>query len=458
MHSELTVRMRSKRYEQCIVKYAGKNRGCFICVTDDVQFTTLLRTTLVKQLGLGQEALIVTADATQLLRIVRNAIIRRAVPLVFMERIIDSKDMSVLVRQIKNAFTEVRVIVLTNEAERQRLVLLHEVGADNFITKPVSINALIEKIAFTIKPQGKLGQLVDLARTMISQGNPQQALKVCKQILEIKSNSAAAFLVTGDAFRALGKFERAREAYEKASKNAEMYLEPLRKLAELYGDAGDMEKKLHYLERLDQLSPLNVERKVSMGEIHLGMGNVEAADKLFDIAVNMAIREAAGYVGEVAVRVADIYARKDPLLSEKYLRRALEAKGQFLGKDDIGTFNRLGILLRNQGKWREALVEYQKAARVVSDDENLYYNMGMACAEGRNYRDAQTFMLRALALNPALPSAAAPIAYNMALIFMQNDDRKKALECLRSALERDPDFTQARTTLERLEGEIAASA
>lgn len=449
MANDLATRLKGKQYEQAIIDYLH-NRGHFICITDDTQFVTLLRTTLLKQLGQTPDCLTTTSDPDQILRHIREISVRKTMPVVLLERAMSGRDMGFMVRQIKNAFTDVRIIMLTGEADRQRLVLLHEIGADNFITKPISINGLIEKIAFTIKPQGKLGQLIDLARSYVTQNNPQQALKICKQILELKSNSAAAFLVIGDAFRALGKLDRARDAYEEASKNSEMYLEPLRKLADLFGELQDTAKRLYYLERLDQLSPLNVERKVDMGEIHLVLGNEEAAGKLFESAVSLATKEAASYIGEVASRVAAIYAEKDPSQSEKFLRRALDAKGQYLSKDDIATFNRLGILLRNQGKWREALTEYQKAIKVAPDDENLYYNMGMACAEGRDFREAQTYMLKALAINADLPRSAVTIAYNIGLIFIQAGGKEKAKDCLTIALELKPDYEPARKALQHL--------
>lgn len=449
MANDLASRLKGKQYEQAIIDYVN-NRGHFICITDDTQFATLLRTTLLKQLGQSLDALTTTSDPDQILRYIRDISLRKTMPVILLERSMAGRDMGFMVRQIKNAFTEVRIIMLTGEADRQRLVLLHEIGADNFITKPISINGLIEKIAFTIKPQGKLGQLIDMARSMIAQNNPQQALKVCKQILELKANSAAGFLVIGDAFRALGKLDRARDAYEEASRNSEMYLEPLRKLADLYEELNDIPKRLYYLERLDQLSPLNVERKVDMGEIHLNLGNEDAAGKLFESAVSLATKEAASYIGEVASRVAALYAEKDPGQSEKFLRRALDAKGQYLSKDDIATFNRLGIILRNQGKWREALAEYQKAIKVAPDDENLFYNMGMACAEGREFREAQVYMLKALAINPDLPRTAVTIAYNIALVFIQSGGKDKAKDCLKMALELKPDYEPALKALAHL--------
>ncbi len=447
--STLDARLKAKQYEQTVVDFLN-NKGHIICATDDTQFTTLLRTTMLKQLGQTIESLSSTSDVEQVLRIVREVSSRKHAFLLILERMIAGKNMGYLVRQLKNAYPDLRIIVLTSETDRQRLVLMHETGADNFITKPVSINGLIEKIAYTVKPQGKLGQLIEQARNFLVLNNPQNALKVCKVILDLKPNSAAAFLIIGDAMRELGKPERAREAYEEASKHAEMYLEPLRKLADLHGELGDMPNRLLYLEKLDKLSPLNVERKLDMGEIHLRMGNNEVAGQLFDSAVTVASKEAMAHISEVATRVAEIYEEKDPAQSEKYLRRALDAKGAYLSREDIATFNQLGITLRNQGKWREAIVEYKKALKVAPDDENLYYNMGMACAEGRDFKESKSYMSKAMSMNRGIINVTPNIAYNIALIYIQTGDREVAMECLTAALQQDPNFELAKTAIASL--------
>lgn len=136
MPSDIATRLKNKQYEQSVIDYLN-NKGHLICITDDAQFTTLLRTTVLKQLGQNADVLTATSDPDQALRIIREVSGHKAIPLVFLERMIGGKDMGFTVRQIKNAFPDLRIVMLTNEAERQRLVLLHEIGADNFITKPM---------------------------------------------------------------------------------------------------------------------------------------------------------------------------------------------------------------------------------------------------------------------------------------------------------------------------------
>ena len=448
------VRAKQAQYANTVTEYMTKQSGHVVALSDDQSFLTLLRLTLVKELGLPQsDILTFVSDPSQLLRVLKDVTKQHPAPIVFLERSMGGRDQSFLVKQFKDAFPKVRIIVLTVTAEKARLMLLHEVGADNFIAKPVSVNTLIEKIAFTLRPQNKLGQIIDAAKLLLAQQRADEAIKLCQQILEIKPNSAAGFLVLGDAYRAKGEKEHAQEAYETASQHAELFLEPLRRLADLHGESGDSQARLRYLQRLDALSPLNVHRKVDMGELHLTLGNAEEAQRLFDTAVEQVTKEALTHISSIAGRIASFYAEKDPVQAEKYLRKSLDTKGNMLSVDDISLFNQLGISLRQQGRWKDAIEEYGKAIKIAPGDENLYYNMGMACAEGKDFQAARGHMIKALEINAELPRLAANIAYNMGVVFLQADSPERAAACLKIALELNPEFAAARQALQRIPGQ-----
>ncbi|MEG2139921.1 MAG: tetratricopeptide repeat protein [Bilophila sp.] len=452
MALDMNMRMKQKQYEATIIDYVKVDNGHFISMSDDQSFMTLLRMTLIKELGLSQTDIFTPVlDPGQLLRVIKDVSSKHPAPILFMERAMGGRDLSFLVRQFKDAFPKLQIIVLTISAERERIMLLHEVGADNFIAKPLSTNTLIEKLAFTLKPQSKLGQLIDLAKSMLQQGQPEKALSLCEQILELKPNSAAGFLVKGDAMRQLKRPEEAKEAYQTASNQADLFLEPLRRLAELAGEMGDRTEQLKFLQQLDALSPLNVERKVDMGEIHLALGRPFEAEMLFDKAVEQITKEAMGSISTLTGRIAAFYTEKDPVTAEKFLRKSLEAKGRFLTREDINIFNQLGISLRHQGRWQDAIVEYTKALKIAPNDENLFYNLGMACAEGKDFREARRYMLKALEINPNLPQTGANIAFNLGVVFLQAGARERAGVCLAIALELNPNMTAAKQALARLE-------
>ncbi len=443
--------MKIKQYENTVVDYIRKSNGGFVVATHDTTFVSVLRNTIHKQLAVTEECIVSVMDENNILKAVQDVSRRRKNVLVFIERVFNNKETAFLVKQIKNAFSEIKVVILTGETERQRLVLLHEIGADNFISKPISMNILIEKIAFTIKPQGKIGKLIENGKQLVTNEQYEDALKIVRQILDIKPNSAAGLLIMGDAYKGLGKKDKAVEAYETASNHAAMYMEPLKKLAEFYEGEGDHENRLRYLEKLDKLSPLNVERKVDMGGIHVSLGNEEKAEVLFDQAINQARKEAMSYIEEISSKIGGIYEKKDPGKAVKYYRKALELKGDMLDKSDIKTFNALGIALRRQGKWREAVDEYNMARKVSPEDENLLYNIALAYAEGKEMRRATENLAKALELNPEFHMQDPVIAYNFGLIYTKarkGDDAKVFLE---AALSLNPGFEKAQKLLDSLQ-------
>lgn len=451
MSNDVVLKMKQKQYEATIIEFVQSQKGHFIAVTGDQTFLAALRTMLTKHLALTQPELFTwVAEPTHILRVINDTISNGRLPLLFIERIHNGTDQSQLVRQLKIAYPQVYVIVLTVDVEKHRIMYLHEVGADNFIAKPVSSNTLVEKLAFTIRPQTKLGQVIDVAKSMLAQEQYEKARQLAMQILEMKPGSAAGLMLLGDAEKNMGNIPAAREAYESASKNADLFLEPLRKLAELAEEIGDDENRLKYLERLDRLSPLNADRKVNIGEIHLSMGNTQKADLLFEAAIDQATKDALLHVGAISTRIAAMYADKDPEKSEKFLRRALAAKGKFLSHDDIVTFNQLGITLRQQGRWLDAITEYKKALQVAPEDENLYYNMGMAYAEGKDFAEARKCMVQALKLNSNFPYASPSIAYNLGVVFLQAGARDQSRQCLNIALELSPEMDIARKALAKL--------
>ncbi|WP_297848109.1 lipopolysaccharide assembly protein LapB [uncultured Desulfovibrio sp.] len=442
-------KQQDKAYGEVVIEYLRDN-GQVICISDDNAFTDMLREVVYTRLKMPAGCLTISSNADMLLHTVRQLVAAEKKPLLLVEQNLRNRDMTYMLRQLKNGFPELWSIIVTHEVNKQRFVLLHESGVDNCIVKPVGAQALLEKVALTIRPQGKVERKLEWARGLLGQGEHLRALQVCKEALEVKSNSAAALLLIGDIFRAMQQYDKACEAYENASRTSSMFLEPLRKLAEVHAETGNASKRLACLERLDELSPLNVERKLAIGELYLKLNRPDKAKKMFDQAIHLSDREAREYVSSVAFRVADVYMDKDPQTAAVFLQRGLEGKKGFWGPEDLIIFNRLGILLRRAGKWREAAEEYRKALQVAPNDEKLHYNLGMAYLEGKDFESARASILKALALNPDLPRKSALVAVNLATVFVQTGDNMHALPLLRQALEQDPENSTAKEMLEQI--------
>ncbi len=430
-----------------------RENGQIILVSDDMAFAGSLRELVCNTLKMPQSCISQQANAENLMRIARNAVENKKAPLIIIEQNLRGRDLTYIVKLLKIGFPELKVIILAKETDRQRFVLLHESGVDGCLVKPADSQALLEKIALTLRPSAQLERSLEWARVLLGQEEYLRALQVCTQALEQQSNASAVFLLMGDIFRSMKEYDKAVEAYGKAMGGSTIYLDPLRKMSELYAETGDMQKQIECLEKMDEVSPLNLERKIQIGELLLKLNQSEKARKVFDSAMKLSNRQARENVSGVAYRVADLYVSTDPETAASFLQRGLDARKEFWSMEDIATFNRLGILLRRMGKWEDAANAYLKAISVAPNDENLHYNLAMARLEGKELEGARASALKAMAINPDLPRKSSRIASNLAAVFMSTNDKMHAMPLLRQALEQDPENAEARELLANAEKE-----
>ena len=449
--ADFQAKQKQNKQRGIVREFFEKYNGRALCLSDDPTFVVLLRT-IFKEMQIPVSGTLVTIPAaTSAFKEITDAFADGKKPILFMERTLNEiGDTGFLLKQSRDTFPKLKIIVLTTTAEKERIMLLSEAGVDGFVLKPISVNDLMEKFAVAVQPPGPFRQLLDKARELVVNNISDQALFVSKKVLEIKPDSAAGYVVLGDALRIAGDIEKAKAAYERACKYSGDYLEPLQRMADLAKETGQKELQLEYLKRLDAVSPLNAQRKVEIGELHIALGNTEAATQLFDNAVSRVYKDAMAQVAAMTEKIAVSLQDSDPVQAEKYLRKCLELKGRDLSVDDIATFNQLGISLRRQGRWEDAITEYKRALGIAPNAEGLFYNIAMAYGEGRDYESAVRFMQKALSLNPDLPWQSATLAYNMGKVFSLGYTLDKAKQCLEIALKLNPELEDAKASLNRL--------
>ena len=113
---EASNRAKLNSYQDTVINYITKENGHILAVSDDQAFCTQLRLTLAKEMGLTAQSIFTAiADPRMMLRELRDILARHPAPLIFMERSIGGQDLSFLVGQIKQAFTALKIIVLTGD-------------------------------------------------------------------------------------------------------------------------------------------------------------------------------------------------------------------------------------------------------------------------------------------------------------------------------------------------------
>lgn len=439
--------------ESAIFEYV-MGGGKFLVLTTDTGFVELVRSTLHHSLGLSKKCFLHFTKFEELMALIESEPAGRF--LVCMERLLSGLTSAQAIEKILRANSQTGIIVVTQEVDQYTIALLVEQGAHNVIIKPISVASFTEKLAFTIAPQGRFSKLIDKGKKLLAAEEWGEALIVADEILDQKCDSAAGFMIKGDAYKGLKMLAKAEDMYKRAVRSAELYLAPLKRLAELYEQSGESDKQLKYLYKLHEISPLNTQRVVRIGELEIASGNAMDAEEMFERAMGLARREAAEIISSLSARIADICADRDPDMAAKYSKKSLDLRGEAFSAEDIATVNILGISLRKKGKWEEAIREYSRVLAVIPDHAGLMYNMALAYSEGGQDSKALEVIRRALELDPKLPDSGKNIAYNIGRIFRKGG--QDGTIYFKKAYEQDPNDKMLWETLKRSQSERLVAA
>jgi tetratricopeptide (TPR) repeat protein len=336
------------------------------------------------------------------------------------------------------------------EVEREYIIQIYEMGADNVIVKPISVNSLIQKLALTLNPDNNWSKKVDECKTLIQMGKLSEAEKITEDFLKQKPDSAIALILKGDISRAKNNFREAEHYYTLASKKNKLYLEPLKKLVELYEQTNELKKKLESLKKLDRLSSLNHHRKIEIGHTHIQLNQEEEGKKYFDQAIKQVQKQATNMLCSAMMEIAQKLKNQRPDLSSQYIARAINTKGNNLSRKDLWMFNEMGVALRQQNRWEEAIEYYKKGLEIAPMDGGLLYNIGMAYAQGKKYYKALEYFKKALENTPEILNESPNIAFNIGKVYFKVNDFQEAQKFLSKAMELDPNFTEAKKLLQRI--------
>jgi len=442
--------MADKKYDSIVYDYFEKRHGTVVLISEDAIFKKMLASTIHKITGTRRDNLNTYENVQTGLKKIQENTKNKTESVVFIERHIAGRPSTDTIITMKRLLPDLRIIVLVGETKRENIAYFYEIGVNNVISKPASMNNIIEKMAFTIKPQGKLSEYMGLGKRFLAAGKLKEALDVSTKILKIKPDSPAGLMLRGDVFLEAGKRDDAIKSYLLAHESSRLYLEPLKKLANAYKDV-NQEEYLKYLKKLDRLSPLNTDRKTNIGKVYVDRKEMGRAEKYFDLALESAKQEAMSMVSSVAERISDAVGQASPSMSEKYLAKVIESKGNNLTKEDLTLFNKLGIALRGQGKWREAIDNYTRALDISPDDEGLHYNMGMAYYDGKELKMAAKSFDIALEKNPEFYKHSEGASMNMGGIYMEAKRFDKARIFFTNALTLNPRNTTAKRKLDAIE-------
>lgn len=306
-----------------------------------------------------------------------------------------------VVREIRTdkKLQELPVMMITGETYRDQVVRAGELGINGYIIKPFKTNTLSGKIIAILEARANPPDHVKLIKAgeeLADKGDYDKAIAVFKESRNLKEGARVLALI-GEARQKKGEMEKAVDYYRMSNEKNPDYLKAHALSAKLHLKMGNEDAALESLKKANSISPNNADRQVNMGEIMLKRGDDENAKRAFD--------KAARQDPALNVDIAEMYLENGKAeVAESFFRKSL---GGSASKSHV--YNRLGIALRRQGKWQEAVDEYKKAIMIDPGDEAIHYNMGRAYMEGGKNGEARDCFNKALKLNPDMQEAKAEL-------------------------------------------------
>ncbi|QGY39847.1 tetratricopeptide repeat protein [Pseudodesulfovibrio cashew] len=440
--------MAQATYDNIVRHFLEEENGFIVYLSDDSAFARTLRSIFHRDIGFKGEVLFTYASQEPALRKCRE-LARDGVPcLIFVERMLGGEPTTDFLIRMGRELPAVPMILLTWEATQETVAYFFELGVARVLVKPVSANTVIQAMAQTLNPPVFLKRLMGRYEERFNNGDFDGALDTADRILLIKPSSVQALVMRGDALMRIGDEDQAVQAYMTAHEAKPMYMAPLIKLASAFRDMED-ERALAYLKTLDEMSPLNPERKIDIAEQHLLRNEQEEAEAYLEQGMAVAERETRSMVGDLTTRIVDAVFGVAPELAVKYLYRVIDSKRR-LGRDDLTHFNRLGVILRGEGRWEEALEVYEKALGIDREDPAVHYNMGLAYWEGGKRSKALHCFEHALKSDPLFFSSSVGATLNIGLLYYDLRQYHDAEPFFQHALSLDPENRTARKRLDAI--------
>jgi len=297
-----------------------------------------------------------------------------------------------VIREIRadNEIGDLPIMMVTAETDPAQVVRAAEEGINGYLTKPFSGKVFEQKIQSILEARANPPLHVKLlmeAESFLRKGDYDKAFLVFEKSLATKE-TARVMVHLGDIHQVRNNSEYAFSMYNHAMLSNARFLKAYSRAAELHEKEGNLDAAVDLLSRALDMSPNNPDRLLSLGKLYIKKEDESSAAEVFTKAVKIEPK-----MGKQITD--DLLKTGKPHLAETFLRKISANVGQ-----DTFWYNRMGIALRKQGKWKEAILEYQEAIKLDSGDENLYFNLGKAYLEGKEYTYAMKYVNMALQLKP----------------------------------------------------------
>lgn len=291
-------------------------------------------------------------------------------------------------------------MMVTGEMDEKIVAEAGEVEVDAYLVKPFTQEDLKSKLDEVLNKKRSPSQIdihLSVAQVYMEARQYQLALEELKKALKLGPRSPRVSYALAQVFEAQNDLEKAKALYQRSVEFGHQFLKGHESLARVFQQQGDLPAATAHLRAAVNISPKNLDRQIALSRNLIQLGEKDEAQSVLQNVLKIADKNK----GEVARQVGEAYMDYGmPLDAQHAFSQALE-----LDPKSLHLYNRLGMALRRQKKFNEAVDNYKIAIQIDPEDENLYYNLGRAYYEAGDKPRAVMTMKKALQIYPDFQEA-----------------------------------------------------
>jgi tetratricopeptide (TPR) repeat protein len=300
----------------------------------------------------------------------------------------------------ESEFKDLPFLIVSGEALPELVASAGEWGAYDYVLKPFSYSFLKDRITSIFErmksPEETLFRELERLK---EDGYADEALgKIGEFEKKNRSLKVKWLNLKGECLMQIGDMKQAAACMEQAMNLSDIFLPAFKNYAIIQQKLGNLEKAAEALERADRISPMDVERKFTLGKLMMQTGREEEGKKHLDKVLRQSspTERAAN-----SMRVAEAFMESGHFEeAEKLFIKAVQAN-----PNEVEAYNRLGIALRRQGKFKEAERYYRLALQSNPENAAISYNLGVLYLKQQDRAQALKFLKKAFELDPTLHKA-----------------------------------------------------
>ena len=294
------------------------------------------------------------------------------------------------------AYIDIPFLMVTGENSKDKIAYAVEEGVDGYLIKPLSQEKIINTVRKVLDEKSNPNTLNNKVRKitrLIIQKKYDEALTLGKQILGEEERPEILLLI-GECYLHKKDYEKAKKYVQKALEFNNRDSKALCLIGKICMAEEKYEEAIKYLRQSSEMNPLNLNRKIEIGNVYLKLGLVNEAAEEFGSMKESEITD----LNKVQIGAAYL-SHGDVKKAGEYLEKTVDPV-----PETISVFNNYAMELRKLGEYDECIRQYEKCLKIERGNYFIFYNLGRVYFELEKYEESQKALEDSLKSNNTKPA------------------------------------------------------